>query len=170
MDSWFRRGRTNSDLEGVVEISRWLSEAIPAASVRGLFPTLEGNAVNYFRLEHSGIGPLSPGTPGERVGVRGLASRAKSGHLCKVQEIGYLQEERYCARDANPPHPDPLPRSTGGEGEMQIPAESVSKTIHGVALRGRNCRPSMYLISPVRANFARREGFSSPSRIRAAQM
>jgi len=100
--------------------------------------TPSGNAVNDFHSEHSVFGPLSPGTPGERVGVRGLASRAKKNSFFNDTVIVMLAKDADFARDANPLTPALSPGVPGERGpEMPHVTEKI---VHGVALRGKDGR------------------------------
>ena len=84
--------------------------------------------------------PLSPGTPGERVGVRGLATRAKAMSSRKFANAWCLQKRPVFARHAVPNSPlGPLPRSTGGRGaeNARLPNKN----------RSRRCPSSIAILS-----------------------
>ena len=80
------------------------------ANVHGAFPAglmLIGMFTGARILRLLPFGPLSPGTPGERAGVRGsVRPAAMSGCASRA--------------DAAPSPPTPLPRSTGGEGSRVV--------------------------------------------------
>ena len=138
------------------------------------FLTPEGNAVKDFRSAIWRFCPLSPGTPGERTGVRGFRKLCKARtHHARCGLGNLLRRRRVCAV-CESPSPQPSPPGRGGNtrsGELN----SLPKIVHGVARRGREksayyaarlcpCRcassfkmnPAVWAHAPGRATCARR--------------